>query len=133
MRKDTGYIIFEKFQRFVGQEDLIRRGDRVIAGVSGGADSLVMLDLLCRMREMIPFALCVVHVHHGIRGEEADRDAGIVDTECRNRGLSCRIARYDVPALARKWHQGEEEAGRRVRFGAFAREAYAGSSFKGMW
>ena len=65
------------------------------------------------------FSLKVVHVHHGIRGEEADRDAALVKQVCSDWQIPCQILRYDVPDLAKGWKVGTEEAGRRVRQEAF--------------
>lgn len=58
------------------QYHMISPGDRVIAGVSGGADSVCLLRALAGYREQVPFTLFVVHVEHGIRGAESLADAG---------------------------------------------------------
>lgn len=52
----------------------------VLAGVSGGSDSMAMLRILKELQEKLDFTLRVVHIHHGIRGKEADRDQSFVET-----------------------------------------------------
>lgn len=80
----------EEVFRKIRQEGLIEEGDLVIAGLSGGADSVCMLLLLAGYREKIGFSLCAVHVEHGIRGEESRRDAGFAEALCKKHGISCR-------------------------------------------
>ena len=85
-----------------------RAGDGIVAAVSGGADSMAMLDGLVRL----PIApLTVVHVHHGIRGAEADRDAALVESWCASHGISCRVYRVDIPAQAAREKSGWKNAG----------------------
>ena len=130
MKKNRLFAIYEKSLRYVCEGGLIRKGDLVTAGISGGADSMVMLDLLCRMQEQIGFTLAAVHVHHGIRGSEADRDAAYVKEQCSLRDVPCETIRCDVPELAKEWHMGEEETGRIMRrriLAAQARSIAAGS------
>lgn len=61
-------------------------------------------------------------VHHGIRGEEADRDSRFVQELCAGWEIPCRVYSYDVPALSAKWKLGEEETGRLVRRETFRLE-----------
>ena len=53
---------------------MVEPGDRVLAGLSGGADSVAMLHCLAGLREELDFSLTACHVNHCIRGEEAGRD-----------------------------------------------------------
>ena len=87
----------------------------VMAAVSGGGDSMAMLDMLHRMQESEDFKLTVVHVNHGIRGEEALRDQCLVEKCCQNWEIPCSVYAYDVPQLSREWKLGLEETGRIVR------------------
>ena len=94
----------------------------VLAGVSGGGDSMTMLHMLSRLSREWGFSLKAVHVHHGIRGEEADRDAAMTEKICRQWGIPFICRRFDVPALALRWKCGTEEAGRVVRQKVFQEE-----------
>ena len=102
-------------------EPLLARG--VLLALSGGADSVLLFHLLnayTKNRE-IPFAAC--HVHHGIRGEEAERDAAFCEQLAAEHGVPFFLAREDAPAyLAKEGHgKGMEYAAREVRYAALSR------------
>ena len=59
--------------------NLIRVGEQVTIGLSGGADSVCLLIVLDELSRTHPFSLKACHVHHGIRGEEADKDASFAE------------------------------------------------------
>lgn len=120
MREKT----FDKVKDFVKENEMLARNCAVIAGVSGGNDSMTMLHLLRRLREIWHFHLRVVHVNHGIRGAEADRDQRMVETVCTEWNIPCSVYRYDVPELSVKWKLGTEETGRIVRRQAFDVETH---------
>ena len=88
----------EKVKKLINEYDMIKDGDRIVAGVSGGADSVCLFHVLRLLREEIVFSLCVVHVHHMIRGEEADRDEAFVRNLCREYNVPCVVRKIDVPA-----------------------------------
>lgn len=98
---------------------MIEKGDVVIAGVSGGADSVCLLFILSLLREKLGFQVKACHVNHGIRGEAADADEAYVKKMCEQLGISCRFFHEDVELIARKRKQSPEEAGRIVRRQAF--------------
>ena len=94
-------------------------GDRVIAGVSGGADSVCLFLMLLELREKIGFDLIAVHVHHGLRGEAADQDQQFVEALCEQHRIQLEIFRVNLESIAKKRKQSLEEAGRMVRREAF--------------
>lgn len=106
-------------ERFIRKHGMIGKGDVVIAGVSGGADSVCLLFVLCALREKMGFQIKVCHVNHGIRGADADADEAYVSRLCRELGVPCRFFHKDVELIARKRKQSPEEAGRMVRREAF--------------
>ena len=116
------YRIYERVREYIEEYKMLDGVGTVIAGVSGGGDSMAMLDMLDRLSREKGFALRVVHVNHGIRGDEAERDQCLTEQECRRRGIPCKVYWYDVPELSKKWKVGHEEAGRRVRREALERE-----------
>jgi tRNA(Ile)-lysidine synthase len=112
----------------LNRED-IRPGDRICAAVSGGADSVAMLLLLhaanALPRNGLGVGLSAVHVHHGLRGEEADADLAFVQTLCARLDVPLHIHHASVPervAQARQARHPEtiEEAARAVRYDFFA-------------
>ena len=68
------YDFFKEVKQYVDRHGMLEPGEGVIAGVSGGADSMCLLHILCALRQEYGFELFVVHVNHGIRGADADMD-----------------------------------------------------------
>ena len=99
---------------------LIDENDKIICGVSGGPDSICMLDILRRIKEegIIKFEIIVVHINHLIR-EEAVSDEEFVVDYCNKNGIKCFVKRIDVKKYANNTKQGTEEAGRKVRYKFF--------------
>lgn len=108
--------------KWIKTEELIAEGDCVIAGVSGGADSVCLLLLLLELQKKMNFTLCVVHVEHGIRGQESREDAAFVETLCAKYQLPCHTYAVDVPSYAKKMGLGLEEAARIKRYECYEKE-----------
>ncbi|MBR5590466.1 MAG: tRNA lysidine(34) synthetase TilS, partial [Anaerotignum sp.] len=102
----------EKFHMFP-------RNGKIIVGLSGGADSVALLHVLCGLKEEFQWEITAVHIHHGLRGEEADGDASFAEAFCEKLGVSCIVRKYDVKAEAEKRKMGEEETGRLLRYEVF--------------
>ena len=113
--KDT---IYEKVKKYVIAHGMIMPGDCVVAGVSGGADSVCMLHFLWRLQKDIPFRLGVVHVDHGLRAE-AGEDAAFVETLCGQWEIPFFLRKVDMPGYAARYKVSPEEAGRILRYRAF--------------
>src|SRR5215469_2563933 len=96
-----------------------RPGMRLGVAVSGGADSVALLRRLAELWQELGLVLTVLHVHHGIRGAEADADASFVEELAGSLGL--RFLRHDVDTLARVESEREtvEEAARKLRYAWF--------------
>ena len=93
----------------------VRRGDRMVVGVSGGVDSMVLLDALTQLYGRLDLHLCVAHLDHQLRAESA-ADARFVAAAAAERGLACHGGSADVPQLARGARQSPEEAARAARY-----------------
>lgn len=96
------------------------RNQRVVVALSGGADSMSLLNVLFSLREEYDITLEACHVNHGIRGESAERDEAFVKAECEKLGVKLHLLHSDVPALAKEKGIGLEECGRQVRYDFFA-------------
>ena len=112
----------EKVYGFCMEQGLLERGMKVIAGVSGGADSVCLLRMLDEMKEALDLTITCVHIEHGIRGEESRADRDFVKDLCAGMGIDLKIYEEDVPGIARERSMTLEEAGRYVRYEAFKRE-----------
>ena len=107
---------------------LFNPGETVVVGVSGGPDSLCLLHLLRRLAPELRLWLHVAHLHHGLRGAEADADAAFVAELADCWGLPCTVGRIDVAALAREAGLSLEEAARQARYRFLAEVAEAGGA-----
>lgn len=94
----------------------------MLVGVSGGTDSLALLHLLLRLASEWELELRAAHVHHGLRGPEADGDAETVERLCAEWGVPLRVLCQDARAAAEWGRLGLEEAARQVRYTALAEE-----------
>lgn len=115
--------LYPRFKAAIQRHVLLAPGDGVVVGVSGGPDSLAMLHLLRRLREEWGLQLHALHVHHGIRGEDANADASFVTEICAAWDIACHIERIDAPGLAQARRYTLEEAARRGRYTALAQAA----------
>ena len=103
-------------QTFARRRGLFQTGDAVVVGVSGGPDSLCLLHVLHRLSPQLDLRLTVAHLHHGLRGADADADARFVADVARAMGLPCVEGRADVRALAAREGRSLEEAARLARY-----------------
>ena len=99
----------------------LKPGERVLAAVSGGADSMCLLALLCGIRETYPLEVVCAHAEHGLRGEESIADERFVREACEERSVPFYCRHLDVLNYSRQKGIGIEEAARELRY-AFLRE-----------
>lgn len=93
----------------------------VLVAFSGGADSCLLLHLLHERARELGTKLYAVHVHHGIRGAQADADMDFCRQTCRMLGVPLFVVKVNVPAMAKKQGKSLEEAARDARYRQFAR------------
>lgn len=115
--------MLRELQKRIEEFHMLSFGDRVLAGVSGGADSVCLLLALIAMQKEIDFSMEVIHVEHGIRGEESLKDAEFVEDLCKRAQVLCHKVTVDVPAYCQKTGLGTEEAARILRYQAFSKLA----------
>jgi tRNA(Ile)-lysidine synthase len=100
--------------------DMAARGDLVLVAVSGGPDSTALLHALAQLQTVLGIRLRAAHVHHGIRGKEADLDAAAARALARRLGIPFNLRRVDAPAHARASGLSLETAARELRYAALA-------------
>ena len=122
----------EKVFAYIREHHMLQAGDRVVAGVSGGADSVCLLFLLLEWQKEVPTDIAVVHVDHGIRAE-AGEDARYVEQLCEERGIPFFLTRAEVSNRARMEKISEEEAGRRRDMRRLKRRQRSGEPRRSQW
>ena len=117
--------MYRKILDFIKQNELFADGDRVIAALSGGADSVCLLVILNELKNELGISLKAVHVHHGLRGKEADRDSVYAKELSESLGIPFSCVRVDAGLYAREHGMSVEEAGRHLRYEIFEKERLA--------
>ncbi len=108
----------EEALQYMKQYHMVEPGDVVIAGVSGGADSVCLLLVLEKLAERLSISIEAVHINHGIR-PEAGEDAEFVRKLCEERQIRFHLICADVEAQAKQEKLSAEEMGRKIRYEAF--------------
>ncbi|MCU0255335.1 MAG: tRNA lysidine(34) synthetase TilS, partial [Vicinamibacterales bacterium] len=116
-----------EFVRRLREGCLLGPGDRVVAAVSGGGDSVALLHLLAESGPRLGVTLAgAAHLHHGLRGAAADEDLACVRRHCDALRVPLHVEQADVAGLARATGRSIEAAGRAARESCYerARTAY---------
>lgn len=122
--RDPAAAVRERALRLIRKHGMLAPEDTVLAAVSGGADSVCLLHLLLALREPLGLReVAALHVHHGLRGAEADRDEQLVRALCREWGVPLTVRKAEIAKEAARAGEGLEEAGRRVRYRLLEEEA----------
>ncbi|NOZ61381.1 MAG: tRNA lysidine(34) synthetase TilS [Calditrichaeota bacterium] len=111
--------LFQQFISFVEKNQLVGANEHVLAAVSGGVDSAVLFDLMWRFSRTRPVKLGVVHLNHGIRGQESDEDEAFVRELAKKYDVPFYCEKVDVPAFSEKEGYATEEAARILRYQFF--------------
>lgn len=105
---------------FIRKHNMIIKGDTVICGLSGGADSVCLLLVMCGLQNKIGFTVNALHVNHCLRGEESDRDENFCRELCTKLNVPFKAVSCNVAAFAEEKQLSTEEAARILRYRVFA-------------
>ena len=111
-------MLEEKVKSTIKKYDLIKNGDNIVVGVSGGPDSMTLLNVLINLKENLNLKITVAHINHMIR-QEAEEETKYVQNFCKQRDIECFVKREKVEELAKNNKIGTEEAGRKLRYSFF--------------
>lgn len=119
----NGNEVIKKVKQTIKKYNMLAQGERVIIGVSGGADSVCLTDILNRLKEEYGIIITLVHINHNIRGEEAKRDEDYVVKLGEKYGNDVKVFSYEVEKKAKEEGLTVEEEGRKLRYEAFYKTA----------
>ena len=109
--------MIHKVKAFIEKHDMFHQGDRVVVGVSGGADSMALLACLDQLKEELDLRLFIAHVDHGLRGNESDLDRELVVKTARELNLPFYLKSLDLKNV--RVGQSFEDAARTERYRFF--------------
>lgn len=109
----------EKVIKYIEENKLLEKKDKVLVALSGGPDSVCLLHMLYTLRDIYEFELGAVHINHMLRGEESDGDEEYVEKLCDNLGIKCYVKRIDIDYIAEEQKISLEVAGRQERYKVF--------------
>lgn len=110
----------DKIRKTIECHNMISQGDSVVAGLSGGPDSVCLFHALCELKKELGISsIYAVHINHGLRGAESDGDERYVKELAASLGVECISFNYDVNKEAQSRGMSTEEAGRLLRYDAF--------------
>lgn len=108
--------IAERVRETVDRYRMFQKGESVLVAVSGGPDSVALLDVLARLAAELDLSLTVAHLNHMFRGEEADEDVLFVRNLAARYGLPCMTESIDVPAYRQEHGLSAQVAAREIRY-----------------
>jgi len=109
-------MLLKKVQDTLTTYRMLQAGDRVLVAVSGGPDSVALCHVLYQLRQTYPVELLVAHVHHGLRGSEADQDASFVQDLARQLGLPAVVQEVNVRSWQKEHGGSLQMAARALRY-----------------
>lgn len=107
------------FIQTVEKYKLLENGDKIIVALSGGADSVTLLDMINSVKELYNLTIYASHINHGLRGEEADRDENFCKILCEKYNVELFVKKANIKTLAKQQKISEELCGRNVRYSYF--------------
>lgn len=111
--------ILETIVRDFFDTKIINDDDILIVALSGGMDSMCLIDAFYKLQSEIEYKLMAIHIHHGIRGIEADRDLQFVKKYCKSMNVKLITEKVDAPEYSKKNGLTIEESARVLRYNAF--------------
>lgn len=111
--------MYDDFFRAIREFNMLSAGDTVLVGVSGGADSMCLLDLLNEHKEELNISVRAAHVNHCLRGEESDADEQFVRAFCEEKNIPLSVLRADINTLCERSGESTELCARKVRYDFF--------------
>jgi len=116
-------MLIDKVKSTIKKYNMLQKHDRVLVGLSGGADSVTLMESLLSLKKEYALELFIAHLDHGFRGEESRADSKFCEDLGRKFGIETFCAKIDVPKIVKEKGISPEEAARQERYGLFAKIA----------
>lgn len=111
-------MLKEEVLKTIETYNLIEKNDKIVIGVSGGPDSICLLQVLYGLKEKLGIEIVVAHVNHMLR-DVADLETEYVQSFCKKLGIECYVKKADILEISKTQKKGTEEVGRQVRYDFF--------------
>ena len=111
-------LLENKVLKTIEKYNMINNGEKIVVAVSGGPDSICLLNILNNIKGKLNIKIVVAHVNHSLR-EEADEETEYVKNFCEKLNIECYIKKVDIIEISKKNKVGTEEAGRKERYDFF--------------
>ncbi|MEK6775646.1 MAG: tRNA lysidine(34) synthetase TilS [bacterium] len=122
--------LLNKVRQTIQKHSLLEKGDRVVVGLSGGPDSMALLDVLWTLKDVYELALIPAHLNHGMRGKESEGDLAFCEQAAARYGTTLVSEFVDLPALIREKGLSAQAAAREIRYDFFQRTAREHGAFR---
>lgn len=119
MKKRITSSVVQKCLKFIRENDLLKNGDSVVVGFSGGPDSTFLLMLLLTIQKIFNLKIYAAHLNHKLRGKDSDADEEFVKNFCKEHNIECVIEIRDIKKIAQETKRSIEEVARTERYKLF--------------
>ena len=111
--------MIDKIKKYIKEQNLIKSGENIVIGFSGGPDSVMLLYALNELKKEFGYNLITVHINHQLRAEDAVKDEEFSKDFSNSLGVKCISFHMDVNGYAKEHKISVEDAGRRIRYEKF--------------
>lgn len=108
-----------KVVKTINEHNMLKENDKVLVALSGGADSVCLLNILIDLKEKYSLSIYAAHLNHCLRGQESNRDEDFVKKLCKSKGIKLFVKKIDINSLAKKEKTSIELCGRNERYNFF--------------
>jgi tRNA(Ile)-lysidine synthase len=115
--------MLKSVQRTIQNYNLITPNDHILVALSGGCDSCSLLHMLYNSSSLYSIQVSAIHIHHGLRGQDADNDASFCKSLCESLSIPFYTKKYNIQEHAKNQGITIEEAGRNLRYQTFSEVA----------
>lgn len=112
-------MIINSVRQTIKRENLIEKNDKILIALSGGPDSICLLDIMIKLKDEYNLTLYAAHLNHRIRGIDAQEDSLFCQKICKKNNVMFFVKNIDIPELAVQQSRGVEEVARDVRYDMF--------------